>query len=332
MHFPAGVFSGTVNATLTVYYADDTWTYVDADGIPIPQGGDPIIQFEGSAGKDFTVISTTMEALPRHGDYFWLRYTNTVEPIDSGVTSHFCPAPTYVCRYVDVAEKYMPPQVTATLSLQLAPGDDFELPSYDTLLADDWFGADLAATFFDPYIYVIDLDANKNETGHTWYIPDPDIPSPPDVRRLVVPTDWLWQEASVHIADEYSQVSESLTETFWFSIEWVEQYELDLNAGKLSPGFREEFKSHGFTLADDIWLTIVPLTESEWSIAEPNRTFIVRKEDGVLKIHSDTNPPVFSNSNGAKWWTTALKDPYTDGDSTIYQGKLLYYGEFTPGP
>jgi LruC domain-containing protein len=123
MRFPAGIFEGPVNATLTLY---------DADGLVISTEG---ITFDGAVGHDFTVIPNTMEALPNNDPPFWERYTNTVEPYNSeGVVSHFqLGNPHYVNSHV-------PPEITARLSLQLAPEDDFVLPDYEMLLT-DWLRA-----------------------------------------------------------------------------------------------------------------------------------------------------------------------------------------------
>jgi len=233
MRIPANVFDDTVNATLTRYVA----------------GVDPTseqITFNGAAGHDFTVIPSTMDALFLFGGWdSRLRYTNSVEPPNAGVQSHWWHPYYQEFVYLD----YMPTKITATLSLVLTPGDDFVLPDYSTLLH-DWFGEQLAATFFDPYIRVIELGlpANPGPTGNVWIIPNPDFPSP-GVRRLVVPVDWLWPEAGIHIADPYTLVTNG-------------------------PGV----------------------------------------------------PPTFPG--GVEWWTDMASNPYCDPDSTLYQGKLLYEGQY----
>jgi HEAT repeat protein len=66
------------------------------------------------------------------------------------------------------------------------------------------------------------------------------------------------------------------------------EYEGDLKAGELSLDFRQEFKSHGFTLSDD--LTIEPHPEGDkWHIKENDtgRTFIVSREGEALNIYGD---------------------------------------------
>jgi hypothetical protein len=243
MRFPAGVFDGEVTGTLTLYDADGNEMSVESN-----------VCFDGSGAEcDFTVIPNTMDAIPRYDPPFWERYINTVEPTnDQGIVTHYWyeyEGQVY-WKYSDVG--YKPPQITARLSLQLAPGDDFSLPDYSTLLT-DWFGVQLAATFFDPYIHVIELSTPAqpmypDPTGNEWDIPNLAFPSP-GVRRLVVPTDWLWPEAGVHIADAYSKVTKN-----------------------------------------------------------------------------ETDQPIFSNGEG--WWTDMTPDPYCDGNSTLYQGKLLYEGQY----
>jgi hypothetical protein len=250
MRFPAGIFEGPVNATLTLYDAVGNPAYVDADGVPIPVEelvfddlGNliPPILFDGAVGIDFTVIPDTMVALPNYDPPFQERYTNTCEPwVDDGTGAPILPSH-FLGKYAD----YVPPQMTAKLSLVLEPQTTFVLPDYDTLLT-DWFGVQLAATFFDPYIHVIEMDWGDPPApvGGEWDIPDPYSPSV-DERRLVVPADWLWPEAGVHIAQPYTLVTDG-------------------------PGV----------------------------------------------------PPTFPG--GTEWWRTTLHDAYTEGDSTLYQGKLLY--------
>jgi hypothetical protein len=108
----------------------------------------------------------------------------------------------------------------------------------------------LAATFFDAYIHVIEMSSPDQSTypgptGNEWDIPNPNFPSP-GVRRLVVPADWMWPEAGIHIAQPYTLVTDG-------------------------PGV----------------------------------------------------PPTFP-VDGTEWWRVTLHDPCTNGDSTLYQGKLLY--------
>jgi len=173
---PAGTFGCNGTYTLTINGTSETGA------------------FYASTDNDFVVIPWTYNALPG-------TLTNTIEP--PGIVSHY-PNINNTDPAAPQHQPYVPPQVTATLSIEFSELCPFDFSVYDPYNPEKMHGEGL---FFDPYLHVVNWNGNINQG---------------DPRMLTVPVDWMWPEAGVAIWKAYPDVTAGNPPTF--TAEWWVDY------------------------------------------------------------------------------------------------------------
>ncbi|MBC8422435.1 MAG: hypothetical protein H8E01_00230, partial [Chloroflexi bacterium] len=95
------------------------------------------------------------------------------------------------------------------------------------------------------------------------------------------------------------------------------EFQSDLDNGKLSEEFRDQFKDHGITLSYDLTIT-TEQAETQWRIKDDgaNRTYIVIKDSGELKIYEEQKWAQYFCKGISGWLAEGIK-------WTIYSATIM---------